>query len=1141
MCGVSGRLVLLASLGVFALARLPAGAQQPATVEWVDEGPGPAIHPGSNVTPSGFSLVSGAIEAVAAHPTNPNILFVATVNGGIWRTSSALGYYSVLGPFPLWEPLTDHAPSLSMGAIAFSRSDPSFNTLYAGFGRASHGVPQEGSNNGPLLGLLKTTDGGDSWTELARTSFSGQSISRILPTGLTTASGEIVLAATEGYLGGIWRSENGGETWVRISGADGTQDQLDNDGDGAVDEAGEYQLPLSGDGSDLVQDPGHPERIYAALNNSGSIHRSDDAGVHWTKGESFGSAFQYLGIRLAFSGGADALGRRALFAAVNGIGVFVSRDEGGSWTYMPFPDGGVSVGVLAASPDHVGVVFASSACPRGAPPICNTNYWRGDADAAPGQQWTLVAREGAGGTYPHTDSRDWVFSADPNIMFETDDGGIYRLRSAFSTSPSWEEAVGNIRVTEFLSIAYDGVHDVGFGACWDNGVPHQTTLGERPWGVNENGGGDGMQVGGGRGSTPGSSVHYSAIQNFYRAKRQTYTSPRTLAGDEPLRVIINGTAGRTYNQVEGELDPVDPNDLGTIRFIQPWTVNAVDAQRLILPTDYLYESVDGGDHFDALGGLGTNVNGLPIPLNPVGTVHAVAYGHPENPDVLYVGTSGNNPTGTVLWLREEGRGAPVAVETYGAVGGGVPRDIVLSPSTWTFAYVLDERGRVWRTTDRGASMEEWTDLTGAPESPWALSHLSTDLRALEVVGVGDYREALLAAGQDGVFVLQDAAETSEGKWARAGANLPNAIFTDLQYDAEDDKVLAGSYGRGLWSLSEASRKLVPTLPTSRLTIGWPSCGRSGKLAITGATPLTVTATAAAGQVSSIAYRFAPGGTAPPAYTFVSGDSASFTVAGPLNRDYVVSTFASDITGQREHATETQVYLADGQSRLLRGCGIGDRIREWQAYIPPLRNAIWRPLFQRFKRAETLVTRALAAADAGRFPVADKLVRRVEKLTTRLEVLVQAPKRVEAIPAETRSVLFGLARSVRLDIEGMVRPCASCTAASPTCGDGTCDTPAENCSGCPADCGECGGCSYGECTPRMRELCRSCLGCGSCCAMCNCGDGACTGEESCETCPADCGPCTGCGNGTCDAGEDCKGCPADCGCPDGYDCVDGTCS
>src|SRR5262245_46695384 len=72
----------------------------------------------------------------------------------------------------------------------------------------------------------------------------------------------------------------------------------------------------------------------------------------------------------------------------------------------------------------------------------------------------------------------------------------------------------------------------------------------------------------------------------------------------------------------------------------------------------------------------------------------------------------------------------------------------------------------------------------------------------------------------------------------------------------------------------------------------------------------------------------------------------------------------------------------------------------------------------------------------------------------------------------------------------------------------------------------GGCGNGKCTGH--ETCTNCpQDCGPCAPVC--GDGSCQSGESCSSCPADCGPCPPvCGDGSCQSGESCSSCPADCG-------------
>jgi len=111
--------------------------------------------------------------------------------------------------------------------------------------------------------------------------------------------------------------------------------------------------------------------------------------------------------------------------------------------------------------------------------------------------------------------------------------------------------------------------------------------------------------------------------------------------------------------------------------------------------------------------------------------------------------------------------------------------------------------------------------------------------------------------------------------------------------------------------------------------------------------------------------------------------------------------------------------------------------------------------------------------------------------------------------------------------------------SKSCGNGKCNGR-ETCDSCPQDCGECTGpvCGNGDCD--AGEDCVSCeADCGACGPVC--GNGDCEAGEDCASCEADCGVCGPvCGNGNCEAGEDCASCEADCGVC-GEVCGDSVCS
>jgi len=113
---------------------------------WIEQGPGPITNGGVTGMPLQNNAVAGAVQAVAVDPTSANNLYIASVNGGVWHTTTATyseangidddgdAFVDESDEEPTWTPLTDLISSTSMGAIAFSPA--------AGLraGEASHGA-----------------------------------------------------------------------------------------------------------------------------------------------------------------------------------------------------------------------------------------------------------------------------------------------------------------------------------------------------------------------------------------------------------------------------------------------------------------------------------------------------------------------------------------------------------------------------------------------------------------------------------------------------------------------------------------------------------------------------------------------------------------------------------------------------------------------------------------------------------------------------------------------------------------------------------------------------------------------------------------------------------------------------------------
>lgn len=730
--------------------------------EWNEEGPGPTA-----INDIGYSKAAGAIQALACDPIDPDRVFVGTVGGGIWLSNDAAS-----GLSPSWVPKTDFQPSLCMSAIAISPLDPTRNTLYAGFGITSH-VYYTYLPASPVMGILKTTDGGATWKEYGRSVFQDNRITRILPTGLSTSKGEIVLAAT---LVGLFRSDDGGVSWSAVPFFANT--------------------PLC----DITSELGHPSRIYAA--STTNVFRSDDGGnAQWsdiTPPQFVGQNISW--IRLSVCAMPDAAGNNWVYAGaqtgLDAFGIVFSSKQGPPWQSVGQPPSGQipKVGALLVASPLLPTVFFCAAE--------DANHWMVDAST---MQWTLVDHAGGNSTAAHTDGRDMQFSASADVLFEVNDGGIYRLINPHGRPKGqvrhWEEAVGNIRVTEFYSIAYDQVNHIIFGAAQDNSIPHQTTPSEIDWQFNEGPAKDGMVVGVDNVSIPSTSIHFRCMQGLQDFARTAFGSPATPSWTVPPALIVNSTGGLTIYQFEANRNRSMP-------WVPVWALNRALPTRILLGTDCLYESSDSGDHLDVLGGTIPTADGHILPTVPVGTVTAIAYGHRTNADAMYVGAGGK------LFVRQSGSGHPTMANAY---PGSTPRAIVIGPGDWKLAFVLDDQSRVWRTEDAGTSV--WTEITGN------LGDLTNDLRTIEYYSPSFpfSAEVIFVGGLGGVFFTRNPGSGKFAFWQKYGQNFPNALVTDLDYDESDDILVAGTLGRSAWSVRDVERTMK-NAPSLRVLVKGPgSC------------------------------------------------------------------------------------------------------------------------------------------------------------------------------------------------------------------------------------------------------------------------------------------------------------------------------
>lgn len=754
---------------------------------WVEQGPGPIN--GGQSEGIGYggvtNPVAGAINAIVSNPNDVSTIYVGTVNGGVWVT------HNPSAPGPTWTPLTDtQLPALSIASLAMDPTDP--NTLFAGTGSTS----SFGRDGSPGFGIARTTDAGNNWTVVASNTFAGLVVNGVLPAGKG-----IVIAST--LTSGIFRSTDNGNNFAIAQGfASGV--------------------------SSLVADPGNTNRFYAASPGNG-VYRSDDFGSTWNPVNT-GLTSLTNRILLAVSRNTGAVFAMVMTnsgasASTYLCGVFRSTNAGASWTGMgaPTPEifaggQGYNNGAIVADPDNSNVVFVAGdrqgfggvfgGVWHQVPNVngCldfSANIFRGDASQPAANVWSNAVGSGATGTAPHADSRAMIFYN--GVILFAGDGGISRLGGPNNTPPNryWVDDNGTMRPTEIHSVAYDAVNQVVFAGAQDVGTPMQPGFNNQTW--NEQLLGDGGKVAVDNLSIPGSSIRYSG--NYYLSGliRTTWNNNNCVATNTVQLLITNGpSAGTNLNTLDGNSKPGGGDDgtapmVSGVQFYNPYALNIINPSRMLIATsNSVYESFDRGDSLQDL-----NINALdPYPGYYVGTgpflrgagSSPIAYGSRSNgvpmPDAFYVGELNHlihRANGVYTFPRLPTNGPTICVA----------RSVVMDPQNYRNVYVLDYFQRVFGSFDEGNT---WVELTAN------LTNLCSDIRCIELFSPTNspINTVLIAGGLGGVFEMPRPAAGGT-IWTNLSTGLPHALFLDLHYDYSNNVLVAGSLGRGAWTLTQFFR------------------------------------------------------------------------------------------------------------------------------------------------------------------------------------------------------------------------------------------------------------------------------------------------------------------------------------------------
>ena len=718
--------------------RSEANTPEGLTGAWTELGPNPI--PNGQVVGGSALAVSGRTIAIAVHPTNPNIVYVGTAQGGLYRS---------LDGGTTWTPLMDNALSLAIGAVAIAPSQP--DTVYVGtgepnfsldsfFGVGVYRIDNASSANPILTGPLnKDSSNIDVFT--------GRGISEILvhPTDPAT----IFVASTSGSGGisgspntvlpnrGIFRSNNATSATPSFTKLTG----LASNSNASV--------------RDIAIDPLNPNLLLAAVVSAGGvggIYSSSDA---LSAAPTFTQRYSVNSSSTSELTGEFAVQHTAgnpnpVFYAAIGQGsgrILTSTDGGTTWTQQianSFCGGQCfyNIGIAVDPVDPARVYIAGT-----------------------GTSTTFAFSSNSGTSFTssasglHTDSHVIaVAPSNPSIVYFGSDGGIYKSVNSGSSWSSMNNTT--FRATQFLSIAtHPTDSNFSIGGTQDNGTNIYRADGT--WIRSD--GGDGGYTVIDQNATDTTNVrmyhtYYNQVNNLLG-----YATTATSTGSWTFR----GCSGSTANGI-------NCNDSASL-FYAPLEQGPGTPNSIYYGTDRLYRSSDTGLN-------NTVVSQAPIqsgvPLSAIGV-------SPQNDNVRIVGLSNGG-----LWGTTSGSSTLSDLDTGGAVPNAFISRAVIAPTNSNKAYVtISAFGltNVWKTSNLNSATPTWTAANGAGASALPLVPVSSFI-------VDTINPNMIFAGTDiGVYVSTD----DGANWTPLGTGLPRVAVFDMSITSAH-KLKIATHGRGFF-------------------------------------------------------------------------------------------------------------------------------------------------------------------------------------------------------------------------------------------------------------------------------------------------------------------------------------------------------
>ncbi len=758
---------------------------------WTGLGPNPTLQvAGSTGT---LQARSGRIGALAIRQNGQRILGAA--QGGIWLFNSTTG---------LWESKTDQLPSLAIGALAVAPSNDL--VVYAGTG--------EGALSGDSYfgnGILKSTDGGSTWSQVSGDFFAGVSTARL---AVDPTNANHLYAAIERGRGGvrrtsppihstygIWESTDGAVTWTLKMAAPA----------------------ISLGATDIRMDPQNTANLYASF-WSDKIYKSTNGGTTWAPimtGFPATADFAAGSTRFALSISHPAAHPAILYTGFDYVDtatppvhhtakVWRSDNEGASWAQLPTSTDVGSVSnycgaqcfydnVVEADPTNSDIVFVAGqvSSALGAGSIFRTvdggQHWKN-------MSWDLHPDFHALAFNP-SNTANVLIGNDGGVWYSPDRGG--RNAGEAVNLADWQNLNGRgLQITQFTSVATvpqvsPGASSERFwGGTQDNGTQRKS-VNTKTW--FDVAGGDGGQV----------LVDQTDQSTCAPLNTKGCYVYGTYFGISPYRITDAGGNFFANQFIENGINLNERSE-----FYIPYVLNQLNTNQLFLGTYRVYRTDNAKEQ------VAGDVAWTPISPDLTTGCTGPAPNGARNCTLSSIGVGGGTAvyTGSNDGLVYMSADAQFSLSpTWTRLGAGIFPNrpvaaIAVDRSDYRTAYfgfngfdaaTPKQTGHIWKTADGGKS---FTNITrNLPDTP-----------VNSIVIDPAYPNTLYIGTDVGPFVTYN----DGGHWYALGTGFPVVAIDQIDLDPYHRLMIAGTHGRGAFRLQDTAAA-TPSLVISKADAGVP--------------------------------------------------------------------------------------------------------------------------------------------------------------------------------------------------------------------------------------------------------------------------------------------------------------------------------